>query len=326
MSGYPGYPSGIVLHMRNPFNKNRKYRYKMNQEFLVSGRVVKRMDVMDATPLIDGVLPSNAVTVLSNSTGIRKDTIALDWAVHLVSRKDWYGHTVERLSNVVYITDRSWDFLGRCLRMWEKNHDGGRSDFVHFVNGVNQGIDMSMEGMDFRLVKELEYFDPDLIIFDSFSTLTNGELINDDEEVAKVFSRARNLIDELNTAVLFIHNDNSLFDYADAVITVNKVDNTGYSDDDDGDYVYLSTKKGDGGKQSGMTQQRILGFYIDPEGILSREDFDTRWVDDRIYDVKRATNLTISQKDRMVDILLNMKDIIETPWKQLIDSGSVEVE
>lgn len=270
------------------------------------------MDVTDPTPLIDGVLPSNAVTVLSGPIDIGKSTVALDWAIHLTNYEDWCDHAVENLYRVVYIVGQDWDVLGQHLKNWEENHVDRKADFVCFVDGVNQGIDMSADGMDSRLVKELKYYDPDLIIFDSFSTLTDSKLIDDEEEISRVFTRARNLVSELNTSVLFVDNNDSLSEYADAVVTANKADDTGY--------FYLSTKEKDGGKQLGMKPQRILGFYIETEGVLSRENLDTRWVDSRIDDVKRATNLTTSQKDRMVDILLHMKDIIETPWKQLIDS------
>ena len=234
-------------------------------QFVFSGEEVKGM----VMPLIEGVLPRKAVTVLSGPTGIGKSTVALDWAGHIGNNEDWYDHTVDdwytEEYSVVYITGQDWDNLGQRLKAWEKNHDGMTVDCLGFVDGATAGVDMSEQGMGACLVEELKNLDPDLVIFDSFSTLTNSKLTNDEEEVAKVFARARNLVDVLDTAVLFVHYDNSLFEYADAVVTVNK-------DSENPGYFYLSTKEEDGGKSFDMEPLRINGFKNNSSGVLLRED------------------------------------------------------
>lgn len=174
------------------------------------------------TPLIDGVLPSKAVTVLSSPVGSEQNMVALDWAAHLSNGDNWCGCAVDGYSDVVYITGQDWDLLGQQLKAWEESHDGEKIDYLRFVNGSAAGVDMSVEGMDSRLIEELRFFNPDLIIFDSFSTLTSGKLTDDKEEVAKVFSRARHLVDKLDTAVLFIHHDDSFLEYVHSIITVNE--------------------------------------------------------------------------------------------------------
>lgn len=257
LRGQFGDRSGIVRCMSNSAYKD---------EFVFPGEEVKGT----AMPLIDGVLPRKAVTVLSGPTGIGKSTVALDWAGHISNDEDWYDHTVDDWYNddpysVIYITGQDWDNLGRRLRVWEKNHDGMTVDYLGFVDGATAGVDMSEQGMGACLVEELKNLDPDLVIFDSFSTLTNSKLTNDEEEVAKVFARARNLVRELDTAVLFVHHDNSLSEYADAVVTVNK-------DSDNPGYFYLSTKEEDGGKSFDMEPLRINGFKNNSSGVLLRED------------------------------------------------------
>lgn len=236
--------------------------------FLFSGEEVKDIDTANSMPLIEGVLPRKAVTVLSGPTGIGKSTVALDWAGYISNDEDWYGHTVDDWYNddpynVIYITGQDWDDLGRRLKTWEKNHDGMTVDSLGFVDGATAGIDMSKKGMDSWLIEELKNLDPNLIIFDSFSTLTNSKLANDDEAIAKVFARARNLVRELDTAVLFVHHDNSLSEYADAVVTVNK-------DRYNPGHFYLSTKEEDGGKTLDMEPLHIDGFKNNSSGVLLR--------------------------------------------------------
>lgn len=225
---------------------------------------MKETSVDQPTPLIDGFLPSKAVTVFSGPTGIGKSFMALDWAIHLAGGTDWNGFTVEKPHTVAYVVGQGWNSFGQRIEAWEKEHNEEVSERLCFINGDTWPTNMSVDRLKDYVQRRLSDIDPDLIIFDPFSTLLSFGAVDDDLETARVFSRARHLVNELDTSVLFVHHDDSLLKYADTVITANELDgSSGF---------YISTKFEDGGRSPIMKPQCVKDFRISPSGTLVKFD------------------------------------------------------
>ena len=238
--------------------------------FSFSPEEMKEMSQERPAPLIDGLLPSEVVSIFAGTPGIGKTFVALDWAIHIAGGIDWNEFIVQEPHDVVYIVGEGWSSIGDRIQQWEEKYGEEVSDRLHFVDGSAEHIDMSVESMEEYLRVKLKDLNPDLIIFDTFSMLAGIKSENDNAEVAKVFSRAHRMMRELNSTVMFIHHLNkdgrqirgatSFLGNVDTAITANREKNT--------DWFYLSTKSEDGGKQRDMKPQRIDGFHIGSPGVL----------------------------------------------------------
>ena len=236
------------------------------------------MEDDEPAPLIDGVLSSEVVSVFAGAPGIGKSYVALDWAIHIAGGLDWNGFSVQEPRSVVYIAGEGWRSFPPRLRRWLESHDEDVTDDVRsrlkehlfFVDGSKHGIDMSVKGMDEYLRVKLKDYNPDLIIFDTFSMLAGVNSENDNSEVANVFSRADSIRSQLNTTVMFIHHlskdgrqirgASSFLGNVDTAIIANRNKQL--------DCFYLSTESEDGAKQREMKPRRIDGFHIDSPGVL----------------------------------------------------------
>jgi RecA-family ATPase len=223
-------------------------------------------------PLIDGVLPSEVVSVFAGTPGIGKSFVALDWAIHIANGIDWNGFSVQEPRTVAYIAGEGWDSFGDRIEQWEETHGEEVSDRLVFLDGSLEHIDMSVDGMEefIRLKAKAEDVNPDLIIFDTFSMLAGVNSENDNAEIAQVFTRAQRLKAEMNTTVMFIHHlskdgrqirgASTFLGNVDTAVIANREKNM--------DWFYLSTEGEEGGKQRAMEPRRINGFHIDSPGVL----------------------------------------------------------
>lgn len=236
------------------------------------------MEDEEPVPLIDGVLSSEVVSVFAGAPGVGKSYVALDWAIHIAGGLDWNGFSVQEPRSVVYIAGEGWRSFPPRLRRWLENHDEEVTDDVRsrlkehlfFVDGSKRGVDMSVKGMDEYLRVKLKDYNPDLIIFDTFSMLAGVNSENDNSEVANVFSRADSIRSQLNTTVMFIHHlskdgrqirgASTFLANVDTAIIANRNKQL--------DCFYLSTESEDGAKQREMKPRRIDGFHIDSPGVL----------------------------------------------------------
>lgn len=238
--------------------------------FSFSPKEVKEMSRKRPVPLIDGLLSSEVVSLFAGTPGIGKSFTALDWAIHIANGIDWNGFSVQEPHDVVYIVGEGWSSFGQRIEQWEEEHGEEVSDRLHLVDGSAQHIDMSVDGMDEFLRVKLKEFNPDLIIFDTFSMLACVNSENDNAEVASVFKRADAIRSTLKTTVMFIHHlskdgrqirgATSFLGNVDTAIIANRNKQL--------DCFYLSTESDDGGKQRDMKPQRIDGFHIDSPGVL----------------------------------------------------------
>ena len=238
--------------------------------FSFTPKEIKKISRKRPAPLIDGLLPSEVLSVFAGTPGIGKSFTALDWAIHIANGIDWNGFSVQEPHDVVYIVGEGWSAFGDRIEQWEEEHGEEASERLHLVDGGAQHIDMSVEGMDEFLRVKLKEFNPDLIIFDTFSMLAGVNSENDNSEIANVFSRANSIRSKLNTTVMFVHHlskdgrqirgASTFLGNVDTAIVANRNKQL--------DCFYLSTESDDGGKQRDMKPRRIDGFHIDSPGVL----------------------------------------------------------
>ena len=202
----------MFIHMDKATESNFSYTPKQMKE--MRGKQLKSPD------LINGVLPSGAIRVLTGAPGAGKSFVALDWAMHIAAGIGWLRGNAQEPRTVVYIVGEGWSAFGDRIEQWEEYHGIEPSDHLFFIDGTANEIDMSVDGSEHDLAEKLKGMNPDLIIFDSFSMLALVDSY-DKANISEVFSRARYLTRELDTSVLFTHYDDSLSGYGAKVIKVD---------------------------------------------------------------------------------------------------------
>lgn len=225
--------------------------------------------------LIEGVLPSASVTVLAGAPGLGKSFVALSWAAAIAEGSSWFGQKV-RQASVAYVLGEGWGSFGTRLDAWEAANGRPMSDALHFVNGVPLGIDLIDRNTVNRLISQLRWINPGLVIFDTFSMLARVGNENDNAEVAAVMANVNAIVQATGATVVLIHHvtkttrsvrgAGAFVGNTDTVIIADR----GINDVGPNGSFALTTDNELGGKRRDGTPTTLHGFYVAPSGVLDR--------------------------------------------------------
>lgn len=226
-------------------------------------------------PLIDRLLPSQAVVTFAGEPGIGKSFVALSWAAAVAEGRSWFGHKTREPMPVVYVLGEGWSQFGNRVAAWETLHGHQLGPNLRFVDGASQGLDLAdPESVD-AIIDELVAIEPAMVVFDTFSMLSRIRSENDNAEVAGVFAGAHRMARCVEATVVLIHHVSkgagqvrgatAFKGNADTVITASRS-----TKEDEEDTFVLSTRPQDDGKQRDFEPVRLSGFSIAEPGVLAR--------------------------------------------------------
>lgn len=126
----------------------------------------------DPEPLIEGVLNRGCVALLFGEYGTGKSFLALDWAAHLASGRDWFGHAIYGEQRVLYIAAEGAGGLKKRRAAWELEYQEIPRKNFHLTRvAVRFGNDE--EHFDY-LQEKIQTNEYDFIVIDTLSRNTPG--------------------------------------------------------------------------------------------------------------------------------------------------------
>lgn len=224
-------------------------------------------------PLINGLLPSQAVVTFAGQPGVGKSFTALSWAASVAAGDDWFGHRVATAYKVVYVLGEGWSQFGHRVKAWEEVDGKPLPDHLRFVDGTGHGIDLADPAQVDLMIERLKEIGPGLVIIDTFAMLARVESENDNAQVGRVYTGAQRIVRATGATVVLVHHVSkgagqvrgatAFRGNADAVIVAAT------SGKDDDPTFFLSTRAEDDGKQRDMEPVKLYGFEIATPGVLS---------------------------------------------------------
>lgn len=226
--------------------------------------------------LIEDFVPSGGVAVLAGAPGTGKSFVALSWAAAVAEGAQWFGHAT-RQTRVVYVLGEGFSGFGDRIAAWEKVNGRPMSEAVHFVDGVQLGIDLKYPEAVDQLIAYVEPVRPGLIIVDTFSVLAGVSNENDNAEVAAVMKNMNRIVQTTGATVVLVHHvtktsrtvrgASAFVGNADTVVIAGVDVRDGVASDG----FMLSTEATHGGKQRDSEAKTLPGFSIASPGVLVRD-------------------------------------------------------
>ena len=185
--------------------------------------------------------------------------------------RDWLGREIAKFKTLIYLSEGVPNYMLR-YRAWAEAN-GVDINVLKDSIRVYSGANLSSAVFQEKLVEEVAEFQPDLVVFDTFSGTSGVRDENDAAIVAALLEETR--ISASGAAVLLIHHPNkgsentSSLDLRGSGTLKNNVDavlalypDKSFNGEHDGQYVALSTEPGRGGKIKDSTPTTIRGLYI----------------------------------------------------------------
>lgn len=226
--------------------------------------------------LINGFVPSGGVMVLAGAPGTGKSFVALSWAAAIAEGASWFGQEV-RQAPVAYVLGEGWGSFGDRIGAWKAVNGRPMSDAVHFVDGASLGIDLIDREWVERLIGQLRWINPGLVIIDTFSMLARVSNENDNAEVAAVMANVNAIVQATGATVMLIHHvTKTTRSVRGASAFVGNADTVVMAEEEIKDGApcgsfMLSTDVSRGGKRRDGVPKTLGGFSIAPPGVLSRD-------------------------------------------------------
>ena len=179
-----------------------------------TGRLLSVRQMYEEVPqpqwVVDGILPSNTVNLLTGESQSGKSFWAVDWAACAACDVPWEGRKVKP-GPVVYLVTEDEDDFPRRLRAWEREHGVSLEDKPsHFgPDGVHLLRDRDVDSLleDIKALPE----PPVLVVIDTLGkAIVEGNRSDDGEkdntEINRALLAAERIRRATKAAVLLIHH------------------------------------------------------------------------------------------------------------------------
>ena len=142
--------------------------------------------------LIEGILPSNGLALLSGNPGSGKSFLALDWACSVASNRKWLGQEVKAGPVVYLCAEGIFGFPSRT-RAWEKTHSKLDQSPIRFAHQPLPFSDPTMVKSFAASIWSARIGRPTLIIIDTLARCFGAG----DENTARDMQNFVNGVDKL---------------------------------------------------------------------------------------------------------------------------------
>ena len=156
--------------------------------------------------LIEGLLPSSGIGAIYGASGSSKSFLALDLALHIASKANWFGYEIKKNIPVYFIALEGQAGIKQRVYAWLKNYEVDEVENVDFLcdkpfllnikDDVNELID---------LIKEKQK-EQGIIIIDTFNQANIGVDENSAKEISPSLNNLKRISKETNSLVLFVHH------------------------------------------------------------------------------------------------------------------------
>jgi hypothetical protein len=153
--------------------------------------------------VIDGIIPTNALTVLIAPPKSLKSFLALDWAMHIAVGLDWHDHRVKK-GESVYIYAEGVTGLQHRVKAWKYAHKAQGRYGVLFLP---RRVIMNEPGEPEMLVDSilLETPEPRLVIVDTLARNMGGDE-NSTEQMSAFVRGCDYVREETGATIVVVHH------------------------------------------------------------------------------------------------------------------------
>ena len=149
--------------------------------------------------LVDGLVPENAITILSGTSGSFKTWLAMSTAVAVASGRDFLDIFATQQANVLIIDEESGERLySERFRLLSSSED--LPIYLMSMSGFSAAKDKIK-----AVIEECKNFNIGLVIIDSLVRINNGDE-NSSKDVASLFAHLRAFTKESISVLLIHHN------------------------------------------------------------------------------------------------------------------------
>ncbi len=227
--------------------------------------------------LVPHLITRGSVHLLLARSTIGKTFLSIDMICSGAHGISWASRDLPQFRTLIYLSEGKQNYGQRFLAWAQANNMP--FDSIEANVRIQSGISLSSKAAIEEVAEEVQDFQPDLVVFDTFSGTSGVRDENDAAGVATVLESTRQACEP--AASLFIHHPNkasqklqaldargsgTLYNNVDAVLVMFEQD--GRSKAGKGkDLICLSTHPAQGGKVKDAAPITIGGFYIEPVAL-----------------------------------------------------------
>lgn len=179
---------------------------KVSKSRSVLDRLASLEDIENLKPpefLIDGYLVRDTFAILFADREVGKSFLAIDWAMHIATGRDWQGKAIKKPEPVLYVVGEGTAGFGKRTKGWRQHHEVDEVRDVHVIKGAVNLFDADQIK---ELVQVVDAIKPGLIVFDTLARCMVGAEENSATDVGKVVANLDIVREVCGSTVLAIHH------------------------------------------------------------------------------------------------------------------------
>lgn len=167
---------------------------------LIAGHAITELP--EPSPLIEGILDLNTVAALYGPSGAGKSLVALDWALHVASGRQWWGHRTVP-GRVLYVVAEGATGTRFRYEAWCEYHEVERVDDICWMAMPANVLQSTERVVLYEIVEE---YRPILVVLDTLARHMPGGDENSFQTLSVVVETLDHLKRLTHGTVLPVHH------------------------------------------------------------------------------------------------------------------------